>query len=333
MMARNTTPFLLNLSSSDVHEPGISNDEFLDSLDQIGVWLRVLAAHDSLERYASPDSTLVQRLAALSNIYLQLGAQLEDQAVALIAFSVWSKNRDLVLADLFSRIFVTRPRRPAVGPEIVKVHAKLATDSPGAVAVDQRAFFREVAKLTDAAIVEFFLGYKWRAVPSVKLIPKRHIKVWTDLPEEFRRIAGSFSDASQIPRITAAYNKLKHGPQLVVQNPVDRARQFGSSPDLATQLARYQALDKPGVRLLFAGAKTRSGPTDSDAESVAPFLVDDEGAVKKIFFETMVYQAFLFRTLVKMQVALYRQDRIELGNLDEAVSRIVKAGERYSNIG
>ena len=142
-MARNTTPFLLDLSPSDVHEPGISNDEFLDSLDQIGVWLRVLAAHDSLERYASPDSTLVQRLAALSNIYLQLGAQLEDQAVTLIAFSVWSKNRDLVLADLFSRIFVTRPRKPAAGPEIVKVHAKLATDSPGVVPVDQRAFFRE----------------------------------------------------------------------------------------------------------------------------------------------------------------------------------------------
>ncbi len=333
MMARNTTPFLLNLGPSNVDEPAISNDEFLDSLDTTGVWLRVLAAYDSLDRYTAPDSTLVQRLAALSNIYLQLGAQLEDQAVSLIAFSVWSTNRDLVLADLFSRIFVTRPRNSSAGSEIRKVHTKLATDSPATVPVDQRTFFREVAKMADAAIVEFFLGYKWRAVPSVKLIPKRHIRVWRNLPEEFRRIAGSFHEESQIPRITAAYNKLKHGPQLVVQNPMDRARQFGSSPDLATELARYRALDKPSVRLLFAGARTRSGPTDSDAGSVAPFLIDDEGAVKKIFFGTMVYQASLFSTLVKMQIALYRKSRIDLGNLDEGVSRIVEAGERYVNIG
>ena len=332
-MARNTTPFLFNLSPSDMDEPGISNDEFLDSLDGIGVWLRVLAAYDSLERYASPDSTVAQRLAALSNIYLQLGAQLEDQAVSLIAFSVWSKNRDLLLPDLFSRIFVRRPGKTTAGSEIRAVHGKLQTDSPARVPVDQRAFFREVAEMADAAIVEFFLGYKWRAVPSAKLIPKRHIEVWKRLPDEFRRIAGSFYDERHIPRITAAYNKLKHGPQLIVQNPVDRARRFAITPDLATQLARYDSLDKPGVRLLFAGARTRRGPTDGDARSVAPFLIDDEGAVNKIFFETMVHQAGLFSMLVKMQIALYRKNRINLDNLDEGVSRIVEAQGRYLNIG
>ena len=331
-MVRNTTPFLLNLSPSDVDEPGISNDEFLDSLDTIGVWLRVLAAYDSLERYASPDSTQAQRLAALSNIYLQLGAQLEDQAVSLIAFSVWAKNRDLVLADLFYRVFITRPKKPMPRSEIRAVHAELKTDSPTSVRVDQRAFFREVAEMTDAAIVEFFLGYDWRAVPSVKLIPKQHIEVWKGLPGEFRRMAGSFYDEGQSPRLTAAYNKLKHGPQLTLQNPVDRARRFGSSPDIAAQLARYHALDKPGVRLLFAGARTRREPADGDVASVAPFLIDDEGAVNKIFFETMVHQAGLLSTLVKMQIALYRKSRIDLGNLDEGVSRIVEAQGRYLKI-
>ena len=126
-------------------------------------------------------------------------------------------------------------------------------------------------------------------MPSVKLIPKRHIKCWEYLPQEFRRIAGSFYDERHIPRVTAAYNKLKHGPQLVIQNPMDRARRFGSSSDLATQLAWYQAVDKPSVRLLFAGARTRPGPTDGGARSVAPFLIDDERAVNKIFFETMFH--------------------------------------------
>lgn len=100
-MARNTTQFLLNLNPSLMDEPSISNGEFLDSLEAIGVWLRVLSAYESLERYSSPGSTSAQRLAALSNIYLQFGAQLEDQAVSLVAFSVWCQNRHLVLADLF----------------------------------------------------------------------------------------------------------------------------------------------------------------------------------------------------------------------------------------
>ena len=295
--------------------------------------MRVLTAYDSLQRYASPDSTPAQRLAALSNIYLQLGAQLEDQAVSLIAFSVWSKNRDLVLADLFSRIFVTRPSKSMGDSEIRAVHAKLKADRQARVRVDQRAFFREVAEMKKAETVEFFLGY-WRAVPSVRLIPKRNIQFWRDLPDHLRGIASSFYDETHIPRITAAYNKLKHGPQLVLQNPIDRARRFGGSLDLAAQLARCRAYDKPGIRLLFGGARTRREPGDGGVGSIAPFLIDDERAVKKLFFDTMVYQATLFSTLVKMQVALFRKSHIELGNLDKGVFRIIsQASWRHSIIG
>ena len=323
-MTRNTTPFLLNLSDFDAHEPDISNDEFLDSLDEIGVWLRVLAAYDSLERYSSPDSTRAQRMAALSNIYLQLGAQSEDHAVSLIVFSVWSKNRDLVLADLFSRTYIRRPRKSTNGSEIAAVHNKLAGDGPRRVTVDQRAFFEEVAAMDDAEIVEFFLGYKWKAVPSVKLIPKKQIQVWKNLPGEIRRIASSFCDEKHTPRITAAYNKLKHGPQLVLQNPIDRARQFGRSFNLDALLAAYRAFDKPGIRLLFAGAKTRREQGDSGVGSVAPFLIDDKGTVRKLFFETMFYEAMLFSTLVRMQLALCRRRRFEEGNVDKVIFQIMK---------
>ena len=85
-MAANTTPFLLHVDPNQMDEPPVSNDEFLDSLDSVGVWLRVLPAYDSLERYASSDRSLAQHLSALANIYLLLGAQFEDQAVTLIAF-------------------------------------------------------------------------------------------------------------------------------------------------------------------------------------------------------------------------------------------------------
>lgn len=256
-MTRNITPFLLNLNPSQMDEPSISNDEFLDSFGAIGVWLRVLAAYDSLERYASPDSTSAQRLAALSNIYLQLGAQLEDQAVSLVAFSVWSQNRDLLLADLFSRILVRRESTTRTGSELEVVHRRLKNDNSVRVSVNQKLFFQEVAKMSDADIVEFFLGYKWRGVPSVKLIPKRHVGVWRQLPGELRRIASSFHVEREGPRVTAAYNKLKHGPQLVIQNPLDRAKQFSNDSNLVAQLEQFNTPDKLGVRLLFAGAKTQ----------------------------------------------------------------------------
>ena len=323
-MTRNTTPFLLNLSDFDAYEPDISNDEFLDSLDEIGVWLRVLAAYDSLNRYLASDSTRAQRMAALSNIYLQLGAQSEDHAVSMIVFSVWSKNRELVLADLFSRTYIRSPRKSMSGSEIAAVHNKLAGEGSRRVAVDQRAFFGEVAEMEDAEIVEFFLGYKWKAVPSVKLIPRNQIQVWKNLPGELRRIASSFYDENHTPRITAAYNKLKHGPQLILQNPIDRARQFGRSPNLDALVAAYRPFDKTGIRLLFAGAKTRREPGDSGVGSVAPFLIDDKTAVSKLFFETMFYEAMLFSTLVKMQLALCGRRRFEEDNLDDVIFRMMK---------
>ena len=328
-----TTPFLLNLGPSGMDEPCITNDEFLDSLHAIGVWLRVLSAHDSLTRFASRDSTRVQRLAALSNIYLQLGAQLEDEAITLIAFSVWSKNRDLVLADLFSRIFVRLRGTRTTGSQIKIVHEKLTNDRTGSVHVDQRAFFQEVSKMTDAQIIEFFLGYRWRAQPSVRLLPSRHIEVWKNLPGELHRIAGSFHDEGHVPRITAAYNKLKHGPQLVLQNPLDRARRFASPRDLAAELAQYESLDKLGVRLLFSGARTQREPTDASVASIAPFLLDDERAVNKLFFGTMVYQASLCSLLVKMQIALYRKTLIDLDDPDDGIARIVEQAHFFATSG
>ena len=331
-MDRNTAPFLLNLNPSEIDEPDVSNDEFLDSLDTIGVWLRVLSAYDSLERYTSPDSTSAQRLAALSNIYIQLGAQLEDQAVSLVALSVWSQNRDLVLPDLFSRIFIRQQRATKDGSEIQEVHEKLKSGKSTNVSVNQKMFFQEVCEMSDVEIIEFFLGYKWRKEPSVKLIPKLHIEIWRQLPSELRRIASSFHVERQNPRVTTAYNKLKHGPQLILQNPLERARCFGVSPDVAKQLSRHDSFDKLGVRLLFAGASTQPKPSDGNLGSVAPFLVDDEGAVNELFFGTMVHQANIFSILVKMHIALYRKARINIEILDKGISRIVEAhGRRLSN--
>ena len=327
-MRRNTTPFLLNLNPAHMDEPTVSNDEFLDSLDALGVWLRVLPAYDSLQRYASSDRSPAQRLSAISNIYLLLGAQLEDQAVSLVAFSVWSRNRDLPLADLFSRIFIQPQRTAPAGSYIHAIHDRLKDGSR--TNVDAPAFFGEVSRMHATELVAFFLGYSWRTQPSVKLMPRKYLRFWTTLPGELRRISASFHDEKHHPRLRAAYNKLKHGPQLVVQNPLDRARRFATAPDVAAELAGYDALDKPGIRLLFSGATTAGTPAQGDARSNAPFLIDDEGALAKLVFETMVYHATLLNLIVKMQIALYRNTAIDLDYRDEGVLRIVAEADAYA---
>lgn len=329
-MAANTSPFLLHLDPIHMDEPPVSNNEFLDSLDTLGVWLRVLPAYDALQRYASSDRSQGQRLSALANIYLLLGAQLEDQAVSLIAFSIWSRNRSLPLADLCSRIFIQRRRNPPVDSYIRTVHDRLESDAGSRTAVDPRSFFKEVSQKKDTDLVEFFLGYRWRDRPSVKLVPKEHIPFWIALPSELRRISDSFHDDSHGPRLTAAYNKLKHGPQLVVHNPLDRARRFATVPDVCAQLAGYATLDKPAVRLLFSGATTGSAPSDRVTRSNAPFLINDEGALAKLVFETMVYHATFLNLIVKMQIALYRRTTINLDYRDQAIVRIVAEADAYA---
>jgi len=104
-------------------------------------------------------------------------------------------------------------------------------------------------------------------------------------------MASSFHVDREAPRASAAYNKLKHGPQLVIQNPTDRARRFGVSPEVAAQLARLDLLDELEVRLLFADAKPQPSSTGGNPESIAQFLIDHGGAVKRIFYNTMVPQA------------------------------------------
>ena len=153
------------------------------------------------------------------------------------------------------------------------------------------------------------------------------------MPGDLRRVAGSFYEKNQTTRLTAAYNKLKHGPQLVVQNPVDRAKRFGNSSDAAEELARHDSFDKPGIRMLFDGANINSKPTNPSVKSIAPFLINDEAAARKLFFGTMVHHANLLSLLVKMQIALYRKKHINLDNLDPAVLRIVGEQRRYTEQG
>ena len=178
-------------------------------------------------------------------------------------------------------------------------------------------------------LVEFFLGYKWRKLPSVKLMPTKYMSFWATLPDELQRISASFHDERHLPRLTAAYNKLKHGPQLIVQNPLDRARRFATVPDVTQELGGYDALDKPGIRLLLSGATTAGTPPQGNAGSNAPFLIDDEGALAKLFFETMVYHATFLNLIVKMQIALFRNTTIDLDYRDEGILRIVAEADAY----
>lgn len=329
MTRNNTTPFLLNLDPGEVAEPDITSNEFLDTLGSIGVWLRVLSAFPSVKLLRSSGGSSAQRLSAVTNLYIHLGAQAEDHAVALVAFSAWAKNRNLSLPDLFSRIFVKAGLKSPCKDEINAVHGRLLKGGNKSVHVDQKAFFLSVSEMSDPELVEFFLGYRWRKIPSVKLIPKGNLDLWQLLPGELRRIVSTYAGEGQNSRLFSALNKLKHGPQLIVQNPIDRARLYAKSGEFE-ELEGYKEYDRAAVRVLFSGARVwEPEPPASRVRSLAPFLLDGPEVVSKIFFETMVHEASIFQHLVRMHLALYRQEAADWSIQDDGIWEVLRDRDRY----
>src|SRR6266851_5918122 len=96
--------FAFNLTPQGVPEPPVSNRQFLLSLREYGIWLRVLGAEDHLRTLRLPESERVQRIASLAGFYHQLGSQMEDIESLFLALAAWKLDRNLLIVDLLERI-------------------------------------------------------------------------------------------------------------------------------------------------------------------------------------------------------------------------------------
>ena len=84
--------------------------------------------------------------------------------------------------------------------------------------------------------------------------------------------------------ISASYNKLKHGPQMVVMDPIAVATtRRGFAP---ADVGDTDVLRGDSVRLLFDGARTQEEPGElEEGNRVAPFLIHDAAALTDVFVQ------------------------------------------------
>ena len=323
----NKSKILANLVSGDIPEPEISTNDFLDSLQTFGVWMRVLSAAPSLEQLMSKEASPAEQWAALSNIYLQLGAQAEDHATLLVAFNFWSKHRDLSLPKIVSSIFVKRPSQTTGKKNALQDTEKQLLKGKKLVQVDLPQYFLEVAAHEPKELVSLFLGYQWRKKPSVNLVPEQATEFWAHLPNELHRVCSELTSPVS-ESASSVFNKIKHGPQLVIQGPHDRAKlRWRELPN--KNLPTTDLMSRNTVRVMLGGERTQERPKEYESgKRVAPFLIHDPQVIDKLFYETLVHEANIFFAMVTLQKSIFTKGVSNFRIEDAGIRRIVEKGSR-----
>src|SRR5688572_15396095 len=84
-------------------EPDITSKEFLESYLDVGVWMRVAVANDMMRQIESATSSSTQRVASIAAFYQQSGMAVEDALTMLLAWSIWSCEKDASLPNILMR--------------------------------------------------------------------------------------------------------------------------------------------------------------------------------------------------------------------------------------
>lgn len=317
----NPVKFLLSIAPGPKREPDVNSEEYLRSLILAGAWLRVLPARMALDAIRSSSSSPLEKAAAQVQFYQNIGAQVEDLGVFLVAASAWVMNDSESLADLVSRVFLKPDSRDTKTDEEYSAHVARILGSKGRrLSVDPQRFFREAGEKSDRDIVKFFLGFEWNSVPSAKTVLQTDRDAWLVLPKALRDICNGFS-APEGPLLGAAYNKLKHGPQMVLKNAVVAAEDRGHSGKELGELKRWLG-DGQHVRLLFRGARVQDEQGElEEGTRTAPFIIGSSRELEKMFYETMVHQGNIMSLMGHFLLRVHTQSKVTVP-MDPIVEKI-----------
>jgi hypothetical protein len=264
-------------------EQPVSSEWFLRSFLSVGVWIRSLTMERHVRVLVEPSATDLQRLAASAGVYQEFGLAAEDALVTLVAWSVWSRDKAQSLPDIVSKVSLKSATDPTPlhRREIEAVWQKF--DAGRRMSVDGRRYLNGLVIGSRTDQLPQLFGIPWKATPSVKLVPRQHARSWTKLPEAIQAYVGILTE----PRselVTACLNKIKHGPQLIVDRPKDVAARRGHPPDSVSEMGN-QSL----IRLLMDGKRTQE--TQSELASptrVAPFILTDGENAKRLLLDSVV---------------------------------------------
>src|SRR5438105_1766995 len=166
-MSAPKTALYFSLAKANRDETPVQNEEFLRSYVQVGAGLRVVTAYQQYRVLHNSDSTALERFAAVCAFYQSLGTLYEDVAATVVSWAAWAKNRTLLLADIYERIFLTsKPESPDPRRPYHDERAEMLSTSTKAVRICSQQFFESLKTLTGEGLLHA-LGIPWKPFPSV----------------------------------------------------------------------------------------------------------------------------------------------------------------------
>lgn len=312
--------FAMNLRQGIRPEPEVTNKEFLLSLYDYGIYLRVLAALDHLSQLKDPTCGPVRRFASVSGFYHQLGSHSEDIVSLLVALVAWRADRSLSLPNLLNRL-VLRPESPGAPERKIYVDEKITRliSTQKRTFIDPHVFVAYLHKFSPMELVQV-LGIPWRKNVSVKFVPEHQRNAYSMYPTALHEVVRTLFQ----PILDALRNKIKHGPQVIIANPRDcAAKRDIIEPSLS------EVPNKAYLRILADGARTqeKSGELEQ-GDRVAPFLLDELEVLESFFYETFIFRGEIMLLTVRILLTYVLGERNLAGVPSELVS-IVQERDKY----
>jgi hypothetical protein len=299
-VANGRAQFLLNLRGGSQPEAKVTNKEWLESFFHCGSWIRLVTAHDQHRTLARKDHSQIERYAAVVAVYESLGMLIEDVVTNLVAWAAWARNQTLSLADLNEQIVLSANAPEKVQKPNTPYHldAVQLLSRSKRTRIDPQHYIASLVAMKPEELLAW-LGLLWSPQPGESLVPQDCRYDWETLPSSLHAIVQVLADPA-MQLTTTTYNKLKHGPQVVLMNVRDVAIKKRRLPwELADRLPEGEYM-----RLLFAGATTQEEhDMAADGQRVAPFILHDIYFVDVLLFEVMFPLMLLMRRLARW---LYR---------------------------
>jgi hypothetical protein len=273
-----------SLAPGPKSEQPISNEQFLTSYLDVACWLRMLSARQCLSVVEDATSPKLEKLAAITAFYQTAGLVVEDALSMYVAWSLWTLDKSKLLPDILERVSL-RLREPssALSPTYAKETQAKYVGSNKRLDVYARTYLMQLMRTHDDDLPRVF-GVNWKKHPSVKLVAQHQRPTWDRMGYFFRGCLDPLVNPKGA-LLASCYNKIKHGPQLVVMSLASAALDRG---------LEINAEDGPEsdttIRLLLSGARTQE--TQEEAENnvrSAPFLLLDTENLRNWYFQQIVH--------------------------------------------
>jgi len=252
MFPAETTRTLLTatLISGEKMEPDIATKAYLESFLEYGCWLRPLVAYEHLQIFENPDSSTLQRMSSLMLFYQIFGQVFEDALTNYVAWSLWALDKDQSLPNIIGKLALrmSEPRSPIESGHIKDAYEQ-AKKGGKRINVYARAYLDELLRDRDSSVA-IRIGINWKKFPSVKLVPKCMKPLWDDLDNRIRDGIEYLTDKKGA-LLATCYNKIKHGPQLIIMNPSIVAENRGLLDE------KMEFPNEHMIRLLCKGARVQ----------------------------------------------------------------------------